>query len=202
LIGSFLLGAQFRASAEPTKLAAGPNIQESTPEDDKAAMEQAASEADKWADKQKTDQETTRPREEQTTARSPEVSKSPSKASSPDPASLPGVTPSTTTQASPIQVSEQPAPPALKPAPPRRTGLNEMKGKLLSVSDDPKTLRLIVDGGFNVEFTYDAQSSVTNGGQPIRISDLEYNDELIVRYAGKDLYAVEVDRVSKAPRPQ
>ena len=71
-----------------------------------------------------------------------------------------------------------------------------------SKSDDPKTLRVLVDGGFNVGFTFDAQSVVTNGGSVLSIDDLEYNDEVIVRYAGKELYALEIERVNKAPRPQ
>jgi hypothetical protein len=83
-----------------------------------------------------------------------------------------------------------------------RPGLNEMQGKLVSRSDDPKTLRLLVDGGFNVEFTYDAQTRMVNGGSPITINDLNYSDVVIVRYSGMDLYAVELDRLSKAARPQ
>ena len=94
-----------------------------------------------------------------------------------------------------------PATPSKKVAP-VRTDLNEMKGKVLSISYDPKTLRLIADGGFNVEFTYDAQTSLVNGGEPIRFDDLSFNDQLVVRYSGKELYAVEIVRVSKAPRPE
>jgi hypothetical protein len=79
--------------------------------------------------------------------------------------------------------------------------LNEMKGKLQAKSDDPKTLRLMVDGGFNVEFTYDRNTTMVNGGHTVQMSDLNYGDELIVRYAGKDLNAVEIDRVNKAVSP-
>jgi hypothetical protein len=101
----------------------------------------------------------------------------------PSAASLPGVTPTA---------------PALR-AP--RQDLNEMKGIFQSKGDDPPTLRILVDGGFNVEFTYDRNTSLVNGGNPIHIEDLNYGDEIIVRYAGKDLNAIDIDRVSKAPRP-
>ncbi len=77
-----------------------------------------------------------------------------------------------------------------------------MKGKLLSVNYDPKTLRVIVDGGYNVEFPFDSQTSIVNGGDPIKIDDLGYNDVVIVRYSGKELNAIEIERVSKAPRPE
>lgn len=90
---------------------------------------------------------------------------------------------------------------AEKPTIIRRTDLNEMKGKLESKGNDPKTLRILVDGGFNAEFTYDKKTTMTNGGSSITADDLSYGDELVIRYAGKELYAVEVDRVSKAPHP-
>jgi hypothetical protein len=90
---------------------------------------------------------------------------------------------------------------AEKPTTIHRADLNEMKGKLQSKGDDPKTLRLLVEGGFNVEFTYDRKTTMINGGSPITVDDLSYGDELIIRYSGKELNAVEVDRVSKAPRP-
>ena len=41
-----------------------------------------------------------------------------------------------------------------------------------------------------------------NGGSPVAIDDLNYGDELVVRYSGKELKAVVVDRVSKAAKPQ
>jgi len=66
---------------------------------------------------------------------------------------------------------------APKPVVPRAVGLNEMKGKLLSLSDDPKTFRLLVDGGFNVEFTYDPKTSVVNGGgfkNPTRTNGVDF----------------------------
>src|ERR1043166_2336603 len=88
---------------------------------------------------------------------------------------------------------------ATPPSTPVRSGLNEMRGKLASKNYDPRTLRLAVEGGYNVEFTYDKQTTMVNGGSPITMDDLEYGDELIVRYAGKELNALETDRVTKRP---
>ena len=101
--------------------------------------------------------------------------------------------------------AEEAAPPAnagASNAMAETAGLNEMRGKLESKSDDPKAIRITVDGGFNVEFSYDARTIMINGGSPITLDDLNYGDELIVRYSGKELTAVVVDRVSKAPKPQ
>ncbi len=77
-----------------------------------------------------------------------------------------------------------------------------MRGKMQSKSSDPQTIRLSVDGGYNVEFTYDSKTAASSDGAVIALDDLEYNDELVLRYAGKELYAVEIERVGKAPRPQ
>lgn len=81
-----------------------------------------------------------------------------------------------------------------------RPDLNAMTGKVMSLSSDPKVLRITVDGGYNVEFTYDAKTVVHNGGSAIQASDLSYDDRVVVRYAGKELNAVEIERVSKTNR--
>ena len=209
LIGSFLLGAPLRSATNPAKPTSGPNIQESTPDDDKAAMQQAASDADKWAAKQQNVAPTPKASADAASPTDKTDQSNPSapaaESAKPNPASMPGVT-ATSNASAPAPTPAAPTPPltsgGAKPVAPHRTGLNEMRGKLLSLSDDPQTFRLIVDGGYNVEFSYDEKSSVVNGGEPIKISELGYNDVLIVRYAGKDLYAVEVERVSKAPRPE
>jgi hypothetical protein len=94
--------------------------------------------------------------------------------------------------------------PAVKPATASAAkipNVNEVTGKLQSRSSDPKSIRLTIDGGFNMEFTYDAKTALANGGNPIQVDDLSYGDELIVRYSGKELYAIEIDRVKKVPRP-
>jgi hypothetical protein len=203
LIGSFVLGSPIQSLADTAKPVTPSKVEESSLAQDKAALEEAASEADKWAASHKTDPETTRPREEKattSTSPSPKVPKSPSPGSSPSPSVPP--TPSVSTPPPPpIPAAALPGVTAPKLAP-RRQGLNEMKGKLLSISYDPRTLRLIVDGGYNVEFTFDPHTSLVNGGEPIKFDDLGYNDVLVVRYSGKELYAIEIERVSKAPRPE
>lgn len=82
------------------------------------------------------------------------------------------------------------------------SGLNEMRGKLVSKSDDPRIIRISADGGINIEFSYDAATVMINGGKPVAVNDLNYGDELLIRYSGKELKAVVIDRVSKAARPQ
>jgi hypothetical protein len=200
LIGSFLLGAPMNASADTAKAANSQKIDESTPEDDKAALQQAASESDQWAAKHKSEPVAPKPAAEEAAKPAPAAAKPT------NPAALPGVAaPSVANPApaaTPAAVPAEAPKPTAKPVAPRTVGLNEMKGKLNSISDDPKTFRLIVDGGFNVEFTYDQKTSVVNGGDPLKMEDLGYNDQIIVRYAGKDLYAVEIERVTKAPRPE
>jgi hypothetical protein len=200
LIGSFLLGAPIGASADTAKAAAPQKIDESTPDDDKAALQAAASEADQWAATHKSEPVAPTPAADAPTKPAADAAKPT------NPSSLPGVTApvaaNPTPAAPPVAVPTETPKPTPKPAVPHAVGLNEMTGKLLSISDDPKTFRLIVEGGYNVEFTYDPKSSVVNGGDPIKMEDLGYDDQLIVRYAGKELYAVEVERVSKAPRPE
>src|SRR5437762_836497 len=55
LIGSFLLGTPLGAAPDAVKAAAPQKIDESTPEDDKAALQAASSEADQWAAKHKSE---------------------------------------------------------------------------------------------------------------------------------------------------
>ena len=102
--------------------------------------------------------------------------------------------------------AETPAPPdksaASQPAnrqEPARTGLNEVRGTLLAKSDDPRTLRLTVEGGGSVEFAYDSKTTFVNGGHPVAVGDLNYGDAILIHYAGKELTAIDVERVSKAP---
>jgi hypothetical protein len=207
LIGSFLLGAPIGAAADTAKAAAPQKIDESTPDDDKAALQAAASEADKWAATHKSEPVAPKPAADEPADPPAETAKPSADTAKPaNPAALPGVTAPAATNsapaATPPAVPADAPKPVAKPVVPRPVGLNEMKGKLLSISDDPKTFRLIVEGGYNVEFTYDPKTSVVNGGDPLKMEDLGYNDQVIVRYAGKELYAVEVERVSKAPRPE
>lgn len=82
------------------------------------------------------------------------------------------------------------------------SGLNEIRGKLVSKSDDPRAIRISAEGGINVEFAYDAGTIMINGGKPVTVDDLNYGDELLIRYSGRELKAVVIDRLNKAARPQ
>lgn len=96
--------------------------------------------------------------------------------------------------------ADPPAPqtPAAAPAVP---AMNEMSGAVLSVDTDAKVIRLTLDGGYNVEFSYDSQTLIRNGGHDITVNDLSYGDQVTVRYIGRDLIAREIDRTRKAPAP-
>ena len=102
-----------------------------------------------------------------------------------------------------VRVNGSTAPVASTPVAPikRQTSLNEIKGKFQSSSDDPRTIRLISESGFNVEFPYDTKTTVFQGENRLTVKELNYNDEVAVRYAGKELYAIEVERLSHAARP-
>ena len=185
MIAGFLVGAPWRASADAVKTDAPPKVEESTPDTDKAAVHSAATDADKWAGTAKADKETPG----HSDGENPPVAVS----------SNPAVSPSPVLPVTPVVPI---TPPAAAPPVAHRTDLNEMRGKLESKSDDPKTLRLIVEGGYNVGFTYNAKTTAYSASGTISVDDLSYGDELIVRYAGKELDAIEVERVSQAPRPQ
>lgn len=187
VIGSLFLGSPsgFSASA-PAKPA---DVEETSPEAAKAAAKEASSEADQWAAKMKATTPTT-PK----TPPAPEPEEKPAEESKPVEAAKP------VEAVRPAEAAKPATPPPA--ATPKRTGLNEIRGKLLSKSYDPKAIRLTVAGGFNVEITYDAKTSVQSNGTTLSIEDLGYDDAIVVRYAGKDLYAIEIERASRAPRPE
>jgi len=186
LIAGFLLGASLASWADPVKMDAAPKVEESTPEADKAAAQAASTEADKWA-AANAKKEVPKPAVEAAQA-APTVS---------TPATAPVPTPTSAPTPTPVETPKSATPPAA-----HRTGLNEMRGKFQSHSTDPRSLRVIVDGGYNVEFSYDGKTAIADGSAPVAMDDLNYGDELIVRYSGKELYALEIERVTKAPRPQ
>ena len=189
LIAGFMMGVPLRSSAAAAPAETPPKVEESTQDADKAAVHDAASEADQWAAKHKAE----------AVPPTPPTTVTPAQPSSPQPAQVEAAKPA---QAEPPKPAPAETPKPAAPPAARQSGLNEMKGKFQSKSYDPKTLRLIVDGGYNVEFSFDSKTTMVNGGSTISIEDLEYNDEVVVRYSGKEMYAVEIDRVSKAPRPQ
>jgi hypothetical protein len=79
--------------------------------------------------------------------------------------------------------------------------LNEMTGTILSVDGDGGVVRITVQGGFNVDFAYDNSTELTDNGKPIKPEDLGYGDKIVVRYAGKDLMARQIERTSQATSP-
>lgn len=182
LIGSLFLGGTSSVNAAPAA-PAKVDAADSSPEAAKAAGREASSEADKWAASVKSTQKAVPPAEE-----------------------VPAETPAPAKDADKVPDAPKPAVPEQKaveaPAAPKRSGLNEIKGKLLSKSYDPKAIRVVVAGGINVEFAYDQKTSFQSQGQVISLDNLGYDDELVVRYAGKELYALEVERLSKAQRPE
>jgi predicted small lipoprotein YifL len=100
----------------------------------------------------------------------------------------------------PPQPAEAPKPAAVKPRA-ATPGLNEMTGTVQSIGNDPRVLRLSVEGGYSVEFTFDKNTVLTNGGSPIKADELSYGDKILVRYAGKELNAIEIERLSKSSSP-
>jgi len=76
--------------------------------------------------------------------------------------------------------------------------MNEMSGSVLSVDSDSQAIRLTLDGGYSVEFSYDSQTLVRNGGHDITVKDLGYGDQVTIRYIGKDLVARKIERTHKA----
>ncbi len=182
LIGGLFLGSSTGIAAPSS--APKVDAEASSPEAAKAAAKEASSDADKWA-------------ASVTSEKTPAID---------EPAEAKEEAKEAAPQKSVEKQAPAAAPVAAKPVPakpaPRVSGLNEMRGKLSSKSYDPKAVRLSVSGGYNVEFTYDQKSAITSNGTVISFEDLGYDDELIIRYAGKDLYAVEIERVSKARRPE
>ena len=87
--------------------------------------------------------------------------------------------------------------PGMMPKPPH-SFLNEMTGTVLSVDSDERVVRITVDGGFNVDFQYVHDTVLTDHGAPIEADALNYGDKIIIRYAGKDLVARQIERTTSA----
>lgn len=176
-----------------------PAIAAITKEDEKKAAAVASNEADKWAASQKAPEPP-----------KPEPTPPPVAAATAVPAAENKKTetpkePATETKAEPKPESKpaaKPQPAATLPAKPAapKIALNEMVGKINAIENDARVLRLSLEGGYSIEFTYDHSTVITNGGGAIKDTDLAYGDKVQVRYAGKDLKALEIERLEKAPR--
>lgn len=105
-------------------------------------------------------------------------------ASSVSPKELPGVS-----NASKPEISADPLAP--------RAGLNQFVGTIQSVDADARVFRMIVEGGYNVELTYTTKTACIEGGKALSVESLDYNDKVVVRYAGRELAAVQIERLSK-----
>ena len=106
------------------------------------------------------------------------------------------------TPTAPVPVVTAPAP--APPVPPRlqapaAPAMNEMRGTVESADPDDRMVRLTVEGGVNVEFTYNSQTVFKGVGAPHTGADLNFGDHIVVRYAGKDMNASEIERLSSAP---
>jgi hypothetical protein len=84
----------------------------------------------------------------------------------------------------------------LAPAP-AAVPMNSFTGTVVSVDPDARVLRMSLEGGYNVEFTYDSKTSVKDKGAAITPGALSYGDRVVARYIGRDLYARQIERLDK-----
>ena|GEM_PF-1998154 len=77
--------------------------------------------------------------------------------------------------------------------------MNEMTGTVQSVDLEAKTIRLQTENGYSVEFTFDRETVCKGIGVPHTVSDLAFKDEVIIRYAGRDLIAREIEKRNLQP---
>jgi hypothetical protein len=178
LMFSAVYGYAAGTASQPSKL------------DEKKAATEASVDADQWAAK-----DAAKAVQEEKNAAKPDAAQMPGMAQpaadSENPASpTPGTQPAAKTEAKPVADST----PATHP------NYNEMVGSVVSIDADQRLLRLAVEGGYNVQFSYDHKTAVLNGGKPILPTELYFGDKVQVRYAGKELYAVEIERFEKVPR--
>src|SRR5262245_8650709 len=102
-----------------------------------------------------------------------------------------------------LGAAETPTPEAAKPLPGmkaetpdnppaaklNRAGLNSITGKLLSIDQDARLIRVTTPEGFNIGFSYDSKTNIHNGGKPLAIDTLNFGDKITLFYKGKDLHA-------------
>jgi len=84
------------------------------------------------------------------------------------------------------------------PANPSAVPMNEFSGSVVSIDYSDHLLRIALDGGYNVEFRYDSKTMAMDGHDLMKIQDLTYGDKITARYVGKELYAQQVVRTSRA----
>ena len=115
----------------------------------------------------------------------------------PSPASKPvkaaAVAPSPAPAKAAVVVPQSTPPPPAAP----RVSMNEMRGAIASIDIDASVIRLSVAGGFNPELPFDSKTVVSSEGKPLKVSDLEVGDKVIVRYMGRDTTAREIEKLPK-----
>jgi hypothetical protein len=77
--------------------------------------------------------------------------------------------------------------------------MNQMTGTIQAVDGDNHLIRLQTENGFNVEFTYDRDTVCKGIGVSKEVTDLAYKDQVIIRYAGRELLAREIEKRSLQP---
>jgi hypothetical protein len=92
--------------------------------------------------------------------------------------------------------AESPAPAVPAAAAPP---MNEFSGTVVSIDSDAQLLRMALEGGYNVEFTFNKKTLVIDGHDPVQISALGYGDKVTARYVGRELYAHQIVRTARAP---
>jgi hypothetical protein len=120
----------------------------------------------------------------------PETTAKPPSDPSPSADGLPATAPA----ASKDSATARPAPTVeagLAPAVPR-VAMNAMSGTLTSIDADARTLRLSV-GGVNPQLAYTKNTAVLVNGRRLTVDALKIDDQVTVRYIGKDLTAVEIE---------
>jgi hypothetical protein len=77
--------------------------------------------------------------------------------------------------------------------------MNEISGTITSIDSDTHVFRLLTDNGFTVQFSVDRDTVCKGIGAPQTVANLVYKDKIIVRYAGRDLIAREIEKRNVQP---
>jgi hypothetical protein len=86
-----------------------------------------------------------------------------------------------------------------EPAAEKTPALNEIAGKVQSVDGDAGVLRILTEAGYNVEVAFN-RATVLKGFETSKtVADLAYQDTIVIRYAGRDLVAREIEKPSLEP---
>jgi len=87
-----------------------------------------------------------------------------------------------------------------EPAPAAPT-MNEIAGRVQSVDLGESVLRVSTESGYRVTFSFNRETKLTGLGLPKSVEDLKYEELVTVRYQGKELLALEIEKRSLASVP-